>query len=199
MKSRRMMLRMLTVFVMCVMSIGLTLGLGGCAKTQEDQIRSKVASCIKVLKNPTEEKLAPYVEDLDVDYSWLESYDTDIYEFLSQSNAKLDYEVESIVIDGKEAVVSLELTNVDLEAAAENASQEITNNLEEYADILSGDDAEAELMKVFVQKYYECIDSATETKTIECELNFEKDDDEWELDPESYQELLEMPLRSVKV
>lgn len=199
MKSRRMMLRMLTVFVMCVMSIGLTLGLGGCAKTQEDQIRSKVASCIKVLKNPTEEKLAPYVEDLDVDYSWLESYDTDIYEFLSQSNAKLDYEVESIVIDGKDAVVSLELTNVDLEAAAEDASQEITNNLEEYADILSGDDAEAELMKVFVQKYYECVDSATETKTIECELNFEKDDDEWELDPESYQELLEMPLRSVKV
>ena len=199
MKSRRTVLRVLTVFVVCMMSLSFALGLGGCAKTEEDQIRSMVASSFEVLKKPTEDNLSPYIEDLDVDYSSLENYDTNIYEFLSHSNAKLDYEVDSIVIDGKDAVANLTLTNVDLEAASKDATAEITDNLEDYMDLLNDENAETELIKVFVQKYYDHVDAATETKTTECELAFKKDDDKWVLDEESYQELLEMPLRDVKI
>ena len=199
MKSRRTLLRLLTVFVACMLSLGFTLGLGGCAKTEEDQIRSMVDSSFKVLKKPTEDNLSPFIEDLELDYSSLESYDTNIYEFLSHSNAKLDYEVNSIVIDGRKAVAHLSLTNVDLEAASQQATKEIADNLDDYMDLMSSENAETELIKVFVKKYYEIVDATTETKTTECELAFEKDDDEWVLDDESYQELLEMPLHDVKI
>ena len=199
MKCRKTVLSTLLTCVICVLSVSLAIGLGGCAKGEEDQIRSMVTSSIEVLKKPTEEKLSPYFEDLATDYSSLEAYDTDIYEFLSHSNAKLDCEVESIVIEGKEATANLVLTNVDLEAASQEASKQITDNLDDYVDMLSQENAETELVKVFVQKYYECVDAATETKKTECKLSFTKDDDGWVLDEESYRELLEMPLRDVKI
>ena len=103
------------------------------------------------------------------------------------------------LIDGKDAVANLTLTNGDLEAASKDATAEITDNLEDYMDLLNDENAETELIKVFVQKYYDHVDAATETKTTECELAFKKDDDKWVLDEESYQELLEMPLRDVKI
>ena len=199
MKCRKAVLSALLTCVICVLSVGVALGLGGCAKSDEDQISSMVTSSVEVLKNPTEEKLTPYLEELGTDYSSLETFDTDIYEFLSHSNAKLDCEIESIVIEGGEATVNLLLTNVDLEAASKEASKQITDNLDDYVDLLSQENAETELVKVFVQKYYECVDAATETKTTECALTFSKIDGEWVLDESSYQELLELPLRDVKL
>jgi len=183
--------RLVRTLLVAVLGLAITVGVAGCAKNDEELIRAAITESMEVLKNPTEENLSVYLEDSSVDMSQLEQYGVDPYEFLSHCFAKFDYKVNDVVIDGKDATANITITNVDLGAAAETAAADITANLGDYADVLSSQDAEQGLMKVFMQKFYEQLDAATETIDTPAELKFTKDGDEWVVDEESIVTLVE--------
>lgn len=183
--------RLVRTLLVAVLGLTITVGVAGCAKNDEELIRAAITESMEVLKNPTEENLSAYLEDSSVDMSSLEQYGVDPYEFLSHCFAKFDYKVNDVVIDGKDATANITITNVDLGTAAEAAAADITANLGDYADVLSSQDAEQGLMKVFMQKFYEQLDAATDTIDTPAELKFTKDGDEWVVDEDSIVTLVE--------
>lgn len=199
MHTRKLLRQVLALFVTCAFALGTIGVLGGCAKAEEDELLKITEETFDTLKHPTKDNLEPFIEGFESDYSSLKTYGTDIYEFLTHSNAKLSYEVDSVVIDGKKAQVNLKLTNVDIQAAAEAAQTDLIEHIDEYMDIVNSDNGDVELVKMFVQKYYELVDASTDMTTNDCTLKFERDDDEWELSEKSCQELLEMPLSAVVI
>lgn len=185
--------------VSCVFAVVLSIGLTGCAKGEEEQIRTVISESMNMLKNPTEEELAPYIEESNIDLSALDAYGIDFYEFLTYCFRNLEYSIDEIVIDGKEANAKLTITNVDLTAAAQAASEEITGNIDSYTDILSSDNAQQELMDVFMNRFYGQLNRNTATVTSEAVLNFKKNDGAWEVDPDSVISLMEGMLTSVEL
>lgn len=183
----------------CVLALVVCLGITGCAKQDEEQIRSLITESFVLLKNPTEEGLAPYIEESNIDLSALDAYGIDFYEFLSHCFKNLDYSIDEIVIDDNEATATLTLTNTDLNAAAEAAANEITSNVDEYNEILSSENAEQELMAAFVKLLYEKIDESTETATNQSTLTFHKKDDTWEVDADSVMALMEGTYNTVEI
>ena len=199
MNDRNGIRRLVTSLLVAVLGLALTVGVTGCAKNDEELIRTAVTQSMDLLKNPTEETLSAYIDESEIDMSSLEQYGVDPYEFLGHCFAKFDYTVDDVRIDGKDATASLTYTNVDLGAAAEAAAAEITSNLDDYADLLASENAEQELMKAFMQKFYEKLDSAEETVDSQAELSFTKDGDEWTVDEESITAMVESMYGGVKI
>ena len=191
--------RLMTSLLVAVLGLVIVVGATGCASSDEELIRATITKSMDLLKNPTEETLSPYLEDSQFDMSSLEKYGIDPYEFLSHCFAKFDYSVDEVRIDGKEATASLTLTNVDLGTAAQTAAVEITSNLDEYNELLASENAEQEIMKVFMQRFYELVDSTEETVDSSAELTFTKDGDEWVVDKESIVAMVEKMYASVEI
>ena len=191
--------RVFALLVAILVAVGAIGSLSSCAKADEDQIRGIIKETFDALKNPTEDKLAAYLDSSKDDYTKISSYGTDIYEFLKHSNGKLQYEIESIEIKDDKAKAKLRLTNVDLAAASEAASKDITDNIGSYSDILGGENAENELLKQFMLGYYKYVDAATDTKTELVEVTLKKENGSWRLDEESYKLLFDTAMREVKI
>ena len=191
--------RLMTSLLVAVLGLVIVVGATGCASSDEELIRATITKSMDLLKNPTEETLSPYLEDSQFDMSSLEKYGIDPYEFLSHCFAKFDYSVDEVRIDGKEATASLTLNNVDLVTAAQTAAVGITSNLDEYNELLASENAEQEIMKVFMQSFYELVDSTEESVDSSAELTFTKDGDEWVVDKESIVAMVEKMYASIEI
>lgn len=178
-------LRAITTIVSCVLALGLVVGLNGCGKNDEELIRASVSEVMDLFKNPTKENLQGFVNEDEVDLSTLEEYDIDIYEFLGHSFKHFDYTINDVTVDGDTATANLTLTNTDLGAVVEETTTEITENIDDYADVLNGENGRKEFMKIFFNKIYEKLDASEETVSTDATLQLNKVDGEWEVDDSS--------------
>lgn len=178
-------LRAITTIVSCVLALGLVVGLNGCGKNDEELIRASVSEVMDLFKNPTKENLQGFVNEDEVDLSTLEEYDIDIYEFLGHSFKHFDYTINDVTVDGDTASANLTLTNTDLGAVVEETTTEITKNIDDYADVLNGENGRKEFMKIFFNKIYEKLDTSEETVSTDATLQLNKVDGEWEVDDSS--------------
>ena len=185
MNKRMGALRAITTIVSCVLALGLVVGLNGCGKNDEELIRASVSEVMDLFKNPTKENLQGLINEDEVDLSTLEEYDIDIYEFLGHSFKNFDYTINDVTVDGDTANANLTLTNTDLGAVVEETTTEITENIDDYADILNGENGRKEFMKLFFNKIYEKLDASEETVSTDATLKLNKVDGEWEVDDSS--------------
>ncbi len=185
MSKRTGALRAITTIVSCVLAFGLAVGLNGCGKNDEELIRASVSEVMDVFKNPTKENLQKFVNEDEMDLSTLEEYDIDIYEFLGHSFKHFDYKVNKVTVDGDTASADLTLTNADLGSVVEDATAEMTEHIDEYADVINGDNGRNEFMKIFFNKIYEKLDASEETVSTDATLRLNKVDGEWEVDDSS--------------
>lgn len=199
MSTKNNMVRSLIAAISCVVAMTLTIGLTGCAKSDEEELRTVITESMSMLKNPTEEELSTYIDESKVDLTALDAYGIDFYEFLTYCFKKLDYSIDEIVIDGKSARATLTLTNVDLAAASKAAADEITSSIGSYTDVLSSDNAQQQLMGIFINRFYGQLNRSTDTVTTQAVLNFKKHDGVWEVDPASVVSMIEGMLTSVEL
>lgn len=185
MNKRMGALRAITTIVSCVLALGLVVGLNGCGKNDEELIRASVSEVMDLFKNPTKENLQGFINEDEVDLSTLEEYDIDIYEFLGHSFKHFDYTINDVTVDGDTASANLTLTNTDLGAVVEETTTEITENIDDYADVLNGENGRKEFMKIFFNKIYEKLDASEETVSTDATLQLNKVDGEWEVDDSS--------------
>lgn len=185
MNKRMGALRAITTIVSCVLALGLVVGLNGCGKNDEELIRASVSEVMDLFKNPTKENLQGLINEDEVDLSTLEEYDIDIYEFLGHSFKHFDYTINDVTVDGDTASANLTLTNTDLGAVVEETTTEITENIDDYADVLNGENGRKEFMKIFFNKIYEKLDASEETVSTDATLQLNKVDGEWEVDDSS--------------
>lgn len=178
-------LRAITAIVSCVLALGLVVGLNGCGKNDEELIRASVSEVMDLFKNPTKENLQGFINEDEIDLSTLEEYDIDIYEFLGHSFKHFDYTINDVTVDGDTASANLTLTNTDLGAVVEETTTEITENIDDYADVLNGENGRKEFMKIFFNKIYEKLDASEETVSTDATLQLNKVDGEWEVDDSS--------------
>ena len=184
MNKRTGIIRILTSLMGCVLVFGLAFGLAGCGKaSEEEMIRSEVTKFLDVFKDPSAEKLEEYLgSDDDLDLSQLEEYGIDINEFLVHSFGHFDYAINSVNVDGDKATVALSLTNANMQSALENASNALSENSDQYADLLTADDAVKQLMKLYFEEYYKQMDASEDLVTTDVDLKLTKGDDGWEID-----------------
>ncbi len=184
MSKRQGFARMLVALVASFVTLGLSLALVGCGKkaNEEEIIRQAVTETMDIFKNPTEEALAEVLKDADSSLEVLDEYGIDIYEFMGHCFRNFDYSIGEISIDGDVATAELTVTNTDLQAAIETASDDITNNYDEYLDVVLGDDGERQFMQLFFQKVYEQMDATDETVTNDVTLKLKKEDGVWDVD-----------------
>lgn len=185
MNKRMGALRAITAIVSCVLALGLVVGLNGCGKNDEELIRASVSEVMDLFKNPTKENLQGFINEDEIDLSTLEEYDIDIYEFLGHSFKHFDYTINDVTVDGDTASANLTLTNTDLGAVVEETTTEITENIDDYADVLNGENGRKEFMKIFFNKIYEKLDASEETVSTDATLQLNKVDGEWEVDDSS--------------
>ena len=67
----------------------------------------------------------------------------------------------------------------------EATTTEITENIDDYADVLNGENGRKEFMKIFFNKIYEKLDASEETVSTDATLQLNKVDGEWEVDDSS--------------
>ena len=185
MNKRMGALRAITTIVSCVLALGLVVGLNGCGKNDEELIRASVSEVMDLFKNPTKENLQGFINEDEIDLSTLEEYDIDIYEFLGHSFKHFDYTINDVTVDGDTASANLTLTNTDLGAVVKETTTEITENIDDYADVLNGENGRKEFMKLFFNKIYEKLDASEETVSTDATLKLNKVDGEWEVDDSS--------------
>lgn len=186
MNKRTGALRAITTFVACVLALGLVVGLNGCGKKNDEElIRASVSEVMDLFKNPTKENLQGFINEDEMDLSTLEEYDIDIYEFLGHSFKHFDYTINDVTVDGDTASANLTLTNTDLGAVVEDVTNDITTNIDDYSDVLSGENGQKEFMKIFFNKIYEALDASEETVSTDATLRLNKVDGEWEVDDSS--------------
>ena len=182
--------RLLAGIVSCVLALGLVVGLAGCGKNDEELIRESVSTTMDLFKNPSEEKLKPWVEESGVDLSSLDEYGIDFYEFVGHLFAHFDYTINDVKVDGDKATASLTLTNADVTSVIEQATADITGNIDQYTDMLTAEDGQEQFMKVYFDKIYEILDSTDKTVTTDADLTLTKKDGQWEVDDSSKEQVV---------
>lgn len=199
MSSENKIMRSLIAVISCAFAVLLTIGLSGCAKTEEEQIRSVISESMALLKNPSEEELSPYIEESKINLQTLDANGIDFYELLTYCFKDLDYSIDEIAIDGKDASANLTITNADLTAASKAAAAEITDSIDNYTDMLSSDDAQQELLDLYINRFYGQLSRSTATVSSQAVLQFKKNDGTWEVDEQSIINLMEGMLTSVEL
>ena len=181
--------RALSVFAAGMLSLGLALGLASCGPagpSDEELIKTSIDELIATFKNPTEENLAEYIGDTDM--SEFEQYGIDIYEFFRNMFKRLDYTIDDVQVEGDTATVTMTVTNADLAAAMEAASDTVGNNPEAYMEGVDTTDADAvmkALMSALFNEMYTVLDATDDLVTSEITINLTKTDGVWDIDESS--------------
>ena len=181
--------RFLATLAVCAVALGLTFGLAGCGgpkgPSDEELIRTSITELMDIFKNPTREKLEPYIDSTDT--STFDEYGIDIYDFFAHVFKRLDYTIDEIQIDGDTATATLTVSNVNLSAIVTEASEQFSENVLDYMEEIdmSSDTAMQELMGKLFELIYETIDTTEDFNTTSLTITLTKTDGTWVIDDSS--------------
>lgn len=185
--------KFLKVALALAVCLVIPLGLSACAN-EEQAIKSTLSQEFDALKDPTNENLKKYLgDDIDSDanFQQLSDYGIDPYDFLGHLFKHFDYKIGEVKVDGNTATVQVTLTNVDVAKIVKGASDEYmsSKSQEELLDLYAQGGENAIMQDVF-KAVYEKLDSATDTKSTDVTLKLTKSDNEWSLDSQSEDDLV---------
>ena len=190
MRKQNKVMAALAAMVCCMLAFSFMFGLAGCGKSDEAVIRETISQTLDKFKAPTRETLEPIVVKSGTDLSYIEEYGIDPYELIGHCLSHFDYTIDSVTIDGDTATASLTLKNADVAVAVKSVQSEMTENADDYADILSSEEALREFMKTFFDKVYEKLDASEELVETPATLKLNKVDGQWQVDDDSVTNLV---------
>ncbi len=154
-----------------------------------DIIRQGIESELDMLKNPTQETLAPFLSIYDEQtLALLEDYAINYVELVRHLMAKMSYSIDEVVPSGDSAQVTLTISNVDI-AAALGGLEDTLNSEQgqaEFAALYEAQD-QAALTQAALDYAFRCIDGYTETRSTTVQLTLSKNDGSWSVDEASRQ------------
>ncbi len=189
-KLNRVMRAICCMFVALV-AASLTIGLSACAKNDEEQVTADATEVLEAFKNPTQENLKPYFEGSGVDMSVFENNGIDVYEFASHAFENFDYSLGEVKVDGGKATVEVTVKNASLEAAMEAATADLESTIDQYADVIVGENGEQEFMGILFNKIYEKLNDDPQMVETPVTMTYTKMDDAWHADDASIDQLIE--------
>ena len=171
------------------LALVLALGLVGCARRDERQVRRGVEEAFELFCSPSEEDLASAIEASGLDVSEHGDGGEELYAFMSHCFAHLSYEVGAVRLEGDRATVEVTVTTVDYPAIAEQVRQEVAQSIDEDVDSLLAGDEESPLRR-YDALLYQRLDEADATVTTQVALHLSKVGGTWQLEDQSYGDLL---------
>ena len=162
----------------------LLLALGACAGNSADElaVRSAVGATMEEISQRTGDGRAfEFMNDLT--RQELAAYGVDAEAFASLAIERMTYEVGEVKGDAEKATVSMAITNVNISAAMERATERFLAYSEtDGAEAAFDEGGESALMGTLFSYLEEEIRSA-EPVTVATELTVTKSDDGWRIDP----------------
>lgn len=158
----------------------------------EEAIRTGITAELDLLKDPTKKNLAAYMGDVEGDtLSTLDAYGIDMYEMLAHLLSKFDYSVGDISVEGNTATAQVTVTNVDIPAAMQAATDTMgtPETSERLAEIYNANDDQA-LMQAVIQIIYDAVDSTEGVVSTDTELTLTNTKGTWTIDQASLDELI---------
>lgn len=153
--------------------------LSGCGSSQqsdEELVRSSLASELDSIKN-LDEKFVNEISEA-IDMSRLSLYGIDGMEFMRSYLSGFDYSIDAVTVDGETAQAQLTLTcksYTGYQKALQAAVDDITANPDELAG-LSNDDINKKIGEIVIQS----LDGVELKPTEPVTINYTKVDDTWE-------------------
>ena len=186
--------RLVALVFAAVLALGM-FAVAGCSSNNDEQvIRDGIAKELDVFKNPTQEALQPYMDQLDsTQMQQLEAYGIDLVEFLQHALGKFDYEIGDITVDGDKATAALTVTNIDVATITNDTMSKLQSDPEitkKVQDIIANGGNQKDAMAVVFGYLYDALDNATETVTTDTEITLTKDGNVWNVDQDSMSGLL---------
>lgn len=126
------------------------------------------------------DELNDYLNSQDLDEETLEDY----REIYLRQYSNLKYEIKDEKIDGDKAIVDVQITVFDYYKTDKSAGDYFTAN---QADFIN-DDGDVDFAKYFAYKINKMLDT-TDTVDYTLTLNLTKNDDTWEIEPLTTEEL----------
>ena len=186
--------RLVALVFAAVLALG-AFAMAGCSSTNDEQvIRDGITKELDIFKNPTQEALQPYIDQMDSStMQQLEAYGIDLVEFFQHALSKFDYEIGDITIDGDKATAAITVTNIDVAAITNDTMTELQNDPEvakTVQTIAQNGGTQKDAMKYVFTILYDALDTATDTVTTDTEITLTKSDNTWEVDQESMSGML---------
>lgn len=159
--------------------------LTGCAflgNTPKDE----VARFLNNYKNNSEsvvDELNDYLKDQNLDEDTLEDY----RELYLRQYSNLKYEIKDQKIDGNNATVEVQITVFDYYKTDKLTGDYFTANQADFVD----DDGDIDFSKYFAYKIKKLLDT-TDTVKYTLTLNLKKNDNKWEIEPLTNEELMKL-------
>lgn len=186
MSKRTSIARVVCSVLAALVALGLTIGLTGCSKNDEEQVRADASELLDAFTAPTRENLQPYIEGSGVDMSTLDENGIDRYEFAEHALKHFSYTIDEVNVDGDAAVVKVTINNADLDVAMDAAIEDIQASIDQYEDMLIQEDGEKLFMQEVYKKLYEQLDKEDATmKESKVTLTYHKEGDSWVIDDDS--------------
>ena len=185
--------RIMAIVSAVVIALGFVIALSGCDNGDEQAIRDGIGEQLDLFKDPTEENLADVIQTIDpAQLEKLEAYNIDTYEFLRHALRGFDYAVGKIRIDGDKAYAQVALTNIDVQAAIDEAMARMENDasVAQRAAAIRDSEGQNAMMAYAFSIFYECMDAQTKLKTTDIELNLTKTENTWRVDDASMRALI---------
>lgn len=148
--------------------------------------KDEVARFLNNYKNNGESvvnELNDYLKEQDLDEDTLEDY----RELYLRQYSNLKYEIKDQKIDGDNAIVEVQITVFDYYKTDKLTGDYFTANQSDFID----DDGDVDFSKYFTYKIRKLLDT-TDTVNYTLTLNLKKNDDKWEIEPLTNEELMKL-------
>lgn len=148
--------------------------------------KDEVAKFLNNYKNNSESvvnELNDYLKEQNLDEDTLKDY----RELYLRQYSNLKYEIKDQKIDGDNAVVDVQITVYDYYKTDKLTGDYFTANQADFVDA----DGDVDFSKYFAYKIKKLLDT-TDTVDYTLSLNLKKNDDKWEIEPLTNEELMKL-------
>ena len=170
------------VFTLLLVSMLLLTGCALFGSSPKDEVAKFLNNYKKNSESVTKE-LDDYLQTQDLDEDTLEDY----RKLYLKQYSNLKYEIKDEKIDGDTALVEVQVTVYDYYKTDKEAGDYFTTNQSEFVD----DDGDIDFSKYFEYKIKELLDT-TDTVDYTLTLNLKKNNDMWEVEPLTNEELMKL-------
>ncbi|MCH5167706.1 MAG: hypothetical protein J1F35_07470 [Erysipelotrichales bacterium] len=170
------------IFALLIVSLLLVSGCALLGSTPKDEVAKFLNNYKKNSENVTKE-LDEYLDTQDLEEDTLKDY----RELYLKQYSNLKYEIKNEKIDGDTALVEVQITVYDYYKTDKMAGDYFTTNQSDFVD----DDGDIDFSKYFEYKIKKLLDT-TDTVDYTLTLNLKKENDKWEVEPLTNDELMKL-------
>lgn len=186
--------KVFTIAVACVLVMMMGVGISAC-KDEKQVVSEEVASEFENLKNPSLDSIQDYKNDASL-VDFVNEYnlsDAEVLDLAKGMFSRVEYQIKQVNVDGNSASVDLTVSNADVEAAVNNAIQDVKDRAftnPEIQKLIANADEEG-LVKKILETFYAEVDQVDMISDRDITIKLEKNDNgSWEITDDSVDNLL---------